>query len=174
MSVTSRFFLPVLIAIAIASTFVNGQNRPVKPLPENASLAETRKWLIEAIPKYASYKTRVNSASVSNVKFEGCSLAMTIVRKTATAIQDVVGVTTRTHSSKQEITFDLSFVEPDGIGLADHIFPEFQTITVKFRSDASATPSQLSRDHEIIVKQEAGEAIRSALILARRHCTANP
>jgi hypothetical protein len=144
------------------------QGKPVKPLSETAPLPDTQKWLVEAIRKNASYKTRVNSAVVSKVKFEGCNLGFTIVRKTGTTGQDVMGVTTRTHTVKQDVAFDLSFIEAEGIRLSDHILTEFQTITIRFRAADPSTSAD--RDVEIIVKHEAAEPIRAALKRARKLC----
>ena len=163
-----RFTL-LLTAAAVMPMYASAQSKNVKPLVDNASLPETRKWLVEAIGKYASYKTPVTSASISDVKFEGCKVSFTLVRKTGTSGQDVMGVTRRTHTVKQETAFDLSFVEPEGIRLTDHIFPEFQMLTVRFRSGEPSTAPD--REVEIVVKQEAAEHIRTALVHARRLCT---
>lgn len=156
-------FLPALIF---------AQGKTVKPLAENASLAETQKWLVDALAKNASYKTQVNSEAVSNAKFESCRLSYTLVRKTGAKSQDTMGVTTRTHTAKTDVSFDLSFVEAGGIQLADHIFPDFQTITIKFREGGVAASSPaLNTDVELVVKYEAGEAIKAALLHAQRLCT---
>lgn len=167
-----KLFILLLFGFIIGPALISAQNKGIKPLRESATLAETQKWLIDNLTKYATYKTRVNSASVSDVKFDGCSIAMTVVRKTAVAAQDVMGVTTRTHSSKQDIAFHLTFVEPDGVAVGDHIFPEFQVITIKFRAgDHTSDAQNDSREHEVIVKREAGDAIRDALLHARQLCT---
>ena len=169
-----RFKIFVLLSFAfiVVPAFVSAQNKSIKPLAQGANLADTQKWLIDNLTKHATYKTRVNSASVADVKFDGCSVGMTVVRKTAVAAQDVMGVTTRTHSSKQDIAFHLSFVEPDGVSVSDHIFPEFQVVTVKFRAgDQTSTSGNDGREHEIIVRRGAGEAVRDALLHARKLCT---
>ena len=163
-----RFTL-LLIAVAIVPVCVSAQAKNVKPLADNASLPETRKWLVDAIGKYASYKTPVTSASVSAVKFDGCKLSFTLVRKTGTSGQDVMGVTRRTHTVKQETAFDLSLIQPEGIRLTEHIFPEFQTLTVRFRSGEPSTAAD--REVEIVVKHEAATYIHSALVHARLLCT---
>ncbi len=161
----------LLTAVTILPTYVSAQVKSVKALADNASISETQKWLVDVLSKHASYKTPVNSASVSNVKFEGCKLSFTVVRKTGTSGQDVMGVTRRTHTVKQEIAFDLSFVESEGIGLTDHIFPEFRLLTVRFRSGDPSTAAE--REVEIVVRQEAAEPIRSAFVHARRLCSTN-
>lgn len=169
MKMSTRLIL-VLFTISLLPIFAAAQNKGVRPLAADASLAETQTWLIDAITKYASYKSRVSSADVSSVKFDRCSMSISMVRRTAAASQDALGVRTKTHSAKQEISFDFTFVAPDGIELADHIFPEFRVVKIKFRSDANVTPSVLSRDHEMVVKEEAGEAIRDALVHAYKLC----
>ena len=168
-----KIFILLSFTLLLGPAFSSAQNKTIKPLAENANLADTQKWLVENLTKHATYKTRVNSASVSGVKFDGCSVGMTVTRKTAVAAQDVMGVTTRTHSSKQDVAFHLSIVEPDGVAVSDHIFPEFQIVTVKFRAgDQTTTSANDGREHEIIVKREAGDAIRDALLHARKLCTA--
>lgn len=169
MSVRARIFLVVLL-ISLVPVVATAQNRGVRPLAANASLDETRKWLIEAIAKYASYSSRVSSAEVSNVRFNDCSMTIAMIRRTAAATRDTLGVRTRTRSEKQDIAFDLVFIEAGGIELSDHIFPQLKVIKIKFRSDASTTPSVLSPDHEIVVRKEAGEAVRDALLHAYKLC----
>ncbi|HEX6127023.1 MAG TPA: hypothetical protein VFZ23_16740 [Pyrinomonadaceae bacterium] len=139
------------------------QSKNVKPLPADASLGDTQKWLVAGLSKYASFKTRVNSASVSSVKFDGCKLSYTIIRRSGSTAHDTMGATTRTHIVKQDVAFDLSFIANDGVKLTDHIYPDFRTITIAFRSDQGG-------DVEIVVKHEAGEPIRSALDHARTLC----
>lgn len=155
----------LLIAIAFAIVPVISQDRPIKPLPENASFPETQKWLVDTIGKHATFKTRVTSAVVSAPKFEGCELSYLVTRKTSGANQDVMGVTTRVHTTKQDVAFDLSHVPADGISVTDHIFPEFQTIVLRYHKDP-APP----REIEIVVKYEAAEAIKSALSQALVFC----
>ena len=159
----------LLVALTMLPTYAAAQGKTVKPLSDTASITETQKWLVDALAKYTSFKTPVNSASVSNVKFDGCTLSFAVVRKTGTSGQDVMGMTRRTHTLKQEMAFDLSFVESEGIKLTDHVLPELQILTVRFRTgDPSAA---VEREVEIVVRQEAAEQIRSALVHARRLCS---
>ena len=156
------FMLKFAVLLLTLSASIAAQSKSIKPLPDDASLVGTQKWLVATIGKNASYKTRVTSASVSDVKFDGCKLSYIAIRKSGSAAHDTMGTRTRVATVKQEIAFDLSFIAEDGIRLADHVYPEFQTITIKFRSGQG--------DVEIVVRHEAGEPIRQALQHARTLC----
>ena len=166
-----KYGLLLLAAAVILPACVAAQGKGVKPLADNASLAETQSWLVENIRKYGSYKSRVTSVAISNVKFDSCALTIALVRKSGSTAHDTMGATARINSVKQEISFDLSFVETDGIQLTDHIYPEFQTIVVRFRAGGPSAPADQIRDTELVVKSEAGEQIRSALIHAQKLCS---
>ena len=171
MSITRKFISLALLILALFCVGAAAQETKLEPLAENASLDRTRDWLVENIRKHASFKTRINSTSVSDVEFKGCSLSLTVVRKTAVAAQDLMGVRRRTQTVKNELAFDFGLVEPDGIRLSDYILPEFQTITISFRPTAGASDA-LMREHDLIVRREAGEALRDGLAHARSLCTA--
>jgi hypothetical protein len=167
-----RFAFLLFVMLPVVA---NAQGKNIKSLPENASLDDTRKWLVQAVEKYGSYSTQVNSASVSKVKFENCKFSFSVLKKTGSDVLDNVGVRrTKTHSASQQVAFDLPFIEQDGVAVTDYIYPDFQVITIRFRKGSEvSTTSEPSRDLEIIVRREAGEAIRAAFVHARKLCGGN-
>ena len=147
------------------ATVMHAQKRDViKPLPETASLAESQKWFVDSFMKYASYKTRVTSVTVSSPKFDGCTFSFTQTRKSGSISTATMGATRTTSTVKEDISFDVSRISADGINVTDHIYPEIQTLELKFKDD--------ERIVEIVVKSEASEAFKSALGRIRQLCVA--
>jgi hypothetical protein len=152
-------------AIFVSAIEARPQKREeIKPLAETATLAESQKWFADSFVKYASYKTRVVTVTVSNPKFDGCTFTYTQVRKFASTSTATMGATRTTNTVKDDISFDMSRISADGINIADHIYPELQTLELKFADDG--------RIVEVVVKTGASEALRSALIQIRRLCLA--
>lgn len=151
-----------LFAIATAT---NAQKRDViKPPPETATLVEFQKWFADSFAKYASYKTRSAAVAISSPKFDGCKFSFEQVRKFASTSTATMGATRTVNSVKDDISFDMSLFSSDGVNIVDHIYPEVQTLELKFANDG--------RIVEIGVKSEASAAFKSALIQMRRLCTA--
>ncbi len=167
---TFRFSLLLLAAILVSPDYASAQSKDFKSLPDKASLAETQKWLVAAIGKNASYKARASSATVADIAFEGCKLSYTVEQKSGSTAHATMGATTRTYKVKHEVAFDLSFVFPDDIRLADHPFPELQTIVIGLRAADSQSQKTPLQETEIVVKYEAAEQIRAALVHAQRLC----
>lgn len=144
------------------------------PPSEAASLGETQKWLVEALTKQASYKTRVTSVTISNPKVEGCIVSFTQTRKSGSASIATMGATRRTNTVKDDVSFDLAQLAENGIAVSDHIYPELQTL--ELRLGGGAKEGSASTDHirtvEIVVQHEATDAIKAALMQLRRLCTA--
>lgn len=138
----------------------------IKPLAENASIADTQKWLAEALTKHASFKARASASTVSDVKFEGCDLRFRLVRRTGGISQDAVGVTTRVNTVKTDVAFDMAQIEQDGVEITDHLLPQFQILTIRYRTD-----TQAERLQELVVREEAAEHFKSAFTHARRICS---
>jgi len=154
-----------MATIFAIATAINAQKRDViKPPPETATLAEFQKWFADSFVKYASYKTRSATAAISSPKFDGCTFSFTQTRKFASTSIATMGATRTVSSVKDDISFDLSLLSSDGVNVVDHIYPEVQTLELKFANDG--------RIVEIGVKSEASEAFKSALIQMRRLCTA--
>lgn len=170
MLIRFNFFLLLISAIVMLPAYASAQDKDIKPLAENASLADTQIWLTAAIRKNASYKTRATSASVDGVTFEGCKLNFTVAQKSGSTAHAVMGATTRTYTVKQKAAFDLSLLVPDDVRPTDHAVPELQTITVGFRSPDPGAPPLARQVSELVVKYEAAEQIRAALVHAHRLC----
>jgi hypothetical protein len=155
----------------IAATFTvaiatHAQKRDVvTPPPETATLAETQKWFVDSFPKYGSFKTRVQTVTISNPKFEGCTFTFTQTRKAGSVSTATMGATRTVSTIKDDFSIDASRLTADGIKIVDNIFPELQTLELKFAND--------SRIVEIVVKAEASDPFRSALIQIGRLCKAN-
>lgn len=154
----------------VAATFTlaaatHAQKRDVvNPPPVSATLAEIQKWLVDSFPKYASYKTRVQTVTVSNAKFDGCKFAFTQTRKAGSVSMATMGATRTVSTNKDDVSFDVNRLLPDGIKVADHIYPELQTLELKFANDP--------RIVEIVVKGEASEPFKAALFQIQRLCIA--
>jgi hypothetical protein len=151
--------------IFVAATSMHAQKRDVeKPPPETATLVESQKWFVDSFAKYASYKTRVQTVTISNAKFDGCTFTFTQTRKAGSVSTATMGATRTVNTVKDDVSLNLSTLLPDGIKVSDHVFPELQTLELKFAGD--------ERIVEIVVKGEASEAFKSALLQIRRLCIA--
>ncbi len=159
---TVVFVLAVIFAFA--TTALSQKHDEIKSLPDTATLAESQKWFTETFVKYASYKTRATTVDFSNAKFDGCTFSFTQVRKSGSVSTAVMGATRTVNSVKEEISFDNSLIAPDGITVTDHVYPEIQTLELKLTNDA--------RIVEIVVKREASDAMKAAIMQIRRLCTA--
>jgi hypothetical protein len=166
--------LIVLTAALFAiSVSVPGQKRnEIKPPAETASLADTRSWIAEALVKYGSFKTRMETVTLSKVTFDGCGVTFTETRKSGSTSTATMGATRTTSVSKNDISIDLAKVRPDGISLEDHIYPELQSIKIWYAGFDLAEGSTAGRIYYVVVKTEAGEAIKSALLQMKRLCMA--
>ena len=163
--------LPAL-ALLIFATGAPAQKRDgIKPPPSTASLAEIQGWLVGTIGKYASYKTRVTNGKLSNVKFDGCTLGYTETRTSGSISTATMGTTRTTNAAKDETSIDLTKVKPDGISLEDHIYPELQTIKISMSGSDLTQGSANDRLVEIVVKREAADAIKTALMQIARLCS---
>jgi hypothetical protein len=136
----------------------------ITPPAETATLAETQKWFVDSFPKYASYKTRVQAVAISNPKFDGCTFTFTQTRKAGSVSTATMGATRTVSTIKDDVSVDASRLTADGIKIVDHIFPELQTLELKFVNDP--------RIVEIVVKAEASAPFKSALIQIGRLCNA--
>ena len=155
-----------MFAVAIASlSGIATAQKIVQPPEENASMAELQKWIIQALPKYASYKTRSASVVVSEVKVDGCTIKFVRSRKVGTTTSVTEGARRTVSSSRDDVTLDARDMRPDAISLSDHLYPELQTLGIT--RPASHPPV------EIVLKRFAAEAVRSALAAAARRCSAN-
>jgi hypothetical protein len=168
-----KFILLTATLFAISVSFVSGQKRnAIKPPSETASLTETQQWLIAVLGKYASSKTRMETVSLSNIKFEGCSFNFTQTRKWGSVSSATMGATRTTDVAKNDISIDLAKVRPDGIALEDHLYPELENIKFWYAGFDLTQGSTDGRIFYVVVKREAADAIKSALIQIQRLCKA--
>ncbi len=161
------FRLAVVLSLVLLIVSLTSAQDSVKPLGENASIADTQKWLEDALTRHGSFKARAASSTVSDVEFDGCDLSFTLIRKSGGISQDAVGVTTRVNTVKTDVAFNVGRIDADRLEITDHLLPEFQILTIRYRTD-----TQAERLQELVVRQEAAEHIKSALAHARRLCSA--
>ena len=143
------------------------QGKAVKGIDENATLDQTRTWLLDALPKYASTKTRTSATNLTDVKFDGCNLSFTIVRKVGSSSEAVMGTTRTVNSMKQEHSLALADIEAGGIQVTPSLYPEFETLSISWEPAGQDD----TRVIELTVKSVAAGAIRFALDRARALCT---
>lgn len=167
---TCQLVLFLLIAFAVWPSHAISQD-VVKPPKEDGSRAELEKWIVHALGKHASYSTRSTSVSVERVKLTGCTIVYSVVRRSNPVNNDTVNAVLKTKGVKSEVDLDVARIEPNGIEIADHVLPDFQTIAVRERFGSSVPPAAgTSRLVEIVVKYEAAAAIKTALERLRDHC----
>jgi hypothetical protein len=146
------------------------KSESLKPLPETATLAETRDWLIVTLPKYGSYKTRLEAVTLGNVKFDSCDMTFTHTRKLGSISTATMGATRTTNVVKTDIAIDLIKIRPDGISVENHIYPELRTLQIWMSGFDLSRDSNNGRVYEIVVKTEAAEPIKTALVRIQRLC----
>ncbi len=156
--------------LVIAAAVLAQKSDKVKPPAETASLAETQQWLIGTMGKYGAYKTRSESVTLSNLKFDGCTFNFTQTRKSASTSTATMGPTRTTYAAKDDIKIQMPDIRPDGISLEDHIYPELQTIKIWMTGFDLTEGSTAGRMYDIVAKRDAGDAIKSALIQVQRLC----
>jgi len=165
----SRNIFPVFLLTATIVIFssVGIAQKPdaIAPPPGTASLADIQKWLTDSITKYGSYKTRVQSVTVSSAKFDGCKFSFVSTRKNGSISSATMGTTRTTTTIKDDVAIDLGSFSPDGVTLTDHIYPELGTIELRSELKQGAIVT------EIVVKRVAGDAIKTALIRAISLCS---
>jgi hypothetical protein len=81
-----------------------------------------------------------------------------------------MGATKTISTFKDDVSFDTRTMDLDGIVVTEHIYPELQTMELRLVSDEKKEGAQ-NRVIEIVVKREAGDAIKSAFLQVRRLCT---
>ena len=163
-----RVFLLIATLVIFGSQAL--AQKSVEPPADDARAEDVQKWLSGALVKYGSYKTRGGVLDVSNVRFEGCTLKYTVTRKSGSTSTAVMGATRTVNITKDEVSLDVALMSNDGVKLSDHIYPELQTIEIGLKKD-EVSGSGDDRVIEIVVKQEAGKAIRTALLQSARNCS---
>jgi hypothetical protein len=161
----------VAVLFSLSSDAFTQKNETVKPPAENASGEELEKWLAGALAKYGSYKTRVASGEVTNVRFEGCTMNYVQARRSGSTSTATMGATRTVNTVKEDVVVNLALLIPDSsVVLADHIYPELQTLELK--QGAQSSGANDDRLISMIVKREAGDAIKATLVRAAGLCSA--
>lgn len=147
------------------ATAVYAQKRDViKPPPDTATLAESQKWLIDSFMKFGSFKTPVQTVTISNANFDGCTFNFAETRKSGSVSTATMGTTRTISTAKGDVSIDLGRLSADGVKVADHIYPELRTIELTFAGDP--------RIVDIVVKSEASDAFKTVVIQIGRLCNA--
>lgn len=153
-----------ILVILVAAMAVSAQKNV--PLPENATIEQAGKWLTENFAKYASFKTPGREFEVSKPKFAACKLSYTTITRFGSSNHDTMGVTVRRTNAKREAVLDLTVLNPAGITIADHLYPDLKYLRLA-RSSSTVNPIELS------VKNEAADAMSFALSRAIALCKTN-
>jgi hypothetical protein len=159
------FLIAVLLLFGLTT-----EAQKVEPVKENASAEELQKWIASSITKYGSYKTRASLVAISNVRFDGCTLKYEVTRKSGTVSTAVMGATRTVNTVKEDVDVDSRLMSKDNVAIVDNVYPELRTIEISVRN-AQTTGIGDNRIIELVVKQEAADAIRSALIQSHRLCS---
>lgn len=168
------YSLKIILCTAVVltgflSNVVAQDKSRLSPLPENAPLEQTREWLINAVKKYAKYKTRTREFTVSNVKFTGCTLNYTLVSRISGSSTATMGTTVTTSKDAQEIS--IQHFEVATVSLVEHLYPELRVIKLDFRPADAKEPL---RNTEIVVKADAGEQLKNGFEQAAGLCRVKP
>ena len=163
-----RVFL--LIAILFVFSSHAFAQKVIEPPAEKASTEEVQKWLAGSLAKYGSYKTRAGTIDVSNVRFEGCSVKYTLTRKSGSTSTAVMGATRTVNTIKDEVVIDVAGLSNESVKLLDNVYAELQTVEITLKTGAASGIGD-GKVIELVVKAEAGKAIRTALIQAARDCS---
>ena len=150
------------LAIVILSVVSAQAQKQVAPPPSDASLAELKKWLFNSLPKYASYKTRSGSLTLSDVTLEGCTLKFAETKKAGVMTTITEGAKQTVSTEKDNVAIDIRSLTADKISITDYMYEDLQLLEIKSSPDEPAV--------EMIVKRSAAQAIRSALAAAGHLC----
>ena len=165
-----------VLLFVVAALFVFGSDalaqkgETVKPPAENATTEEVQKWLAGALAKYGSYKTRVGSGEITNVRFEGCTLNYVQARRSGSMSNATMGTTRTVNTVKEDVAINFALLTPERVLLTDHLYPEFQTLELK---PGSGQTTGLNDDRiiSLVMKREAGDAIKATIIRAAAACS---
>jgi len=172
-SLIRTVFLVAIATVMVAQGAAAQDRSGIKPLSQTATLAEAQKWLVDVVGKYASYKNRVASVTISDAKFDGCTFKFTLTRKSGSISTATMGTTRTTNAVKENLALDTSRIEPDGIAVTDHVYPELEIIEVRLGHTAGAEQAAITGPvniFELVVKRDAADAIKTALYQVARLC----
>ena len=158
--------LAVILLFVVAPMTIYPQGKTITPPADTAAVTEQQKWLVNAMSKYASYKTPTTSVKISSPKIEACVLSFTQTRKFGSTLEEkTLIITTRTDTLKDNVSIDLAKIDIPSLKLSDYILPELSTFS--FRIKRSETSF---RDLELVLQRPAADAIKTTLERVSRAC----
>ena len=158
--------LAVILLFVVAPMTIYPQGKTITPPADTAPVSEQQKWLVNAMSKYASYKTPTTSVKISSPKIEACVLSFTQTRKFGSTLEEkTLIITTRTDTLKDNVSIDLAKIDIPSLKLSDYILPELSTFS--FRIKRSETSF---RDLELVLQRPAADAIKTTLERVARAC----
>ena len=140
------------------------QAKPVAAPSADAPRAEQEKWLVQAITKYGSYDAMTASVKLSAAKINGCVLSYTQTKKFGATKEQTLIVTTRTDSVKEGIAIDLAKLDVSSLKLLENVSPDVMSLAFRTLGGGSV------RDTEIILRQPAADAVKTAIERVARAC----
>lgn len=165
MKIFGYIFCAVLALMILSVDVWPQEASNLKPLPERASLAETEKWLSDAIAKAASYSTGRVSVKAAKAKFAACTVSFSTERQSDTSATATMGTTKTVTSVKHAVKLDLLQFPTAGIYLTENLYPHLTNIVFS-RTGPPAVPNRAgqtpstTQPTEIIVKKEDAERLR--------------
>lgn len=154
-------FIFCAVSLVLIATTVQAQ-KSVDPPPAGSSATDVQKWLAESLPKYASFRTKSASVTISEVSLDGCVLKFTRSKKTGVTTSVTEGAKRVVSSEKENVTIDLRSVDAEKITVNDYLYEDLQLLEIKFSPDEPEV--------ELIVKRSAVKAIRLTLAMAGDLC----
>lgn len=171
------YLLCGLFSLAVLPVDVRSQDASrLKRLPEQASLAETQKWLTDSIVKAAGYRTERFSTKAANVKFEACTISFSTMKQSDSIATATMGATKTVTSVRKVVSIDLARIPPAGIFLTGNLYPHLMNIVFSLAGPPTV-PDEISGTisstaAEVVVKKEDAERLREGFVRFAKLCGA--
>jgi hypothetical protein len=190
----------IAVLILLISGSVLAQVEEVKdkiaPPANDATLAESREWIVKTINKYFGYTTIDDSVKISDLKFDDCRMSYRVIQtytdqKTAQGDRPVLGktgakgATDVQYTVYEDISFDLRDINPGQVGLGPLPKPKAMQIisletigkkdAIKFDRKGTTVQYNASGARSLTtfpIKEKAGEAAALTLMRVVRLCQA--
>lgn len=186
----------VLILLISGSVFAQEVKEKIAPPADEATLAESRDWIVKTINKYFGYTTIDDSVKISDLKFDGCRMSYRVIQtytdqKTAQGDRPVLGktgakgATDVQYTVYEDVSFDLKDINPEQVGLGPLPKPKAMQIisletigkkdAIKFDRKGTTVQYNDAGTRALTtfpVKEKAGEAAALALMRVVRLCQA--
>src|SRR5882757_2163053 len=82
MKKSSIFLCSLLLSGFLCTAALAQKDSGLPPLAPDASLADTQAWLVKVLGKNATYHVGPTKKSITEVKFDGCSISYTMRAET--------------------------------------------------------------------------------------------